>query len=104
MRFYKIALWKAYFDTGYGLMSMPKYILILLGFGDTLASAGNNKVRVLIYGAGFGLLCFILGWLMFKSGFQKATIEVQNNYNLFVAEVRNKLIGVPKKEKYIKKR
>jgi len=89
MKFYKFALWKAYFDTGYGLMSYPKYILILMGIWDIIANKKSNMI--LIVGFIFGLFCFILGWIMFKSGFIEATIEVQNKYNLFVKEVREKI-------------
>jgi len=91
MRFYKFALLKAYFDKGYSLLSYPKYILVLMGFGDVLSSGGESR-RVIIIGLIFGLVCFLLGLFWFKAHVIDAEVEVQNRVNPFVGEVRNSKI------------
>lgn len=88
---YKFCLWKAYFDTGYGMLSMPKYILILLGFGDTIMSQGSNKIRIIILGLVFALVCFLIGWAWFRYDLQEANLEVGNQYNAFVKEMRQSI-------------
>lgn len=90
MRFYKFALWKSYFDTGYGLMSLPKYVLILAGFGDVLSSGGKVS-NIFIGGFIFGIVCFFLGKWWFKVGLAESMNEVGNRYNLFVKQMRRKI-------------
>ena len=92
MKFYNLALHKAYFDTGYGLLSYPKYILILGGVGSLLLTDGRSTLSVALIGCGIGFLCYVIGRWCFKSGFVKASIEVSNKYNQFVEEVRNSKI------------
>ena len=89
MKYYKLALYKAYFDTGYGILSLPKYILVLAGGGSLLLTMGKSTLTVVLLGFLFGIICFFVGRWCFKSGFVKATIEVSNKYNKFVEEVRN---------------
>ena len=87
MRFYKFALWKAFFDKGYSLLSYPKYILILMGVGDVIASGGDST-KVIIFGIAFGFICFLLGMFWFRFKVVNAEIEVGNQYNPFVKEMR----------------
>ena len=90
MKFYTFALWKAYFDKGYGLLSLPKYILFLVGFGDIITSKGNTK-NVLIWGSVFFIFCFFLGWLWYKYRITDAENEVQNQFNPLAYQLRDKL-------------
>ena len=85
MKYYKLALWKNYFDQGYGITSYLKYLIAFFGL------ASRNIKTTMIIGIIYGLLCFLIGYVCIKSGFFKAQIEVSNKYNLFVSEVRNKL-------------
>ena len=87
MKWYKFALWKAYFDKGYSLLSYPKYILILMGVGDVIASGGKST-NVIVIGILFGLFCFALGWFWYAKQIVNAEIEVSNQYNQFVKEMR----------------
>jgi len=87
MKFYKFALWKAFFDKGYSLLSYPKYILILMGVGDVIASGGKST-NVIIVGIAFGIFCFLLGWFWYHNKIVNAEIEVSNQYNPFVHEMR----------------
>ena len=88
MRFYKLALLKAYFEKGYAMLSYPKYVLFLMGLGDVIANDGDYN-RVLIIGFLVGLACFLLGWICYKYNFVDAEIEVGNRFNPFVKEMRN---------------
>lgn len=88
MKWYKLALHKAYFDTGYGLLSYPKYILLMAGGGSILLTGGESTALVVSIGGAIGIFCYFLGRWCFKSGFMKATIEVSNQYNAFVGEIR----------------
>lgn len=91
MKFYKFALWKAYFDKGYALLSLPKYILFLMGMGDIIASQGDTK-NVLMIGSGFFVFCFLLGFIWYHYRITDAENEVQNQFNPFAREVRNSKI------------
>ena len=88
MKWYKLALHKAYFDQGYALLSYPKYILILSGIGSLLLTEGESTFTVAMIGIIIGIGCYLIGMWCFKSGFVKATVEVQNQYNAFVQEIR----------------
>ena len=89
MKYYKLALHKAYFDQGYGLLSYPKYILILSGIGSLLITEGQSTLMVTILGIGIGVGCYFVGRWCFKSGLVVAMREVSNQYNAFVHEMRN---------------
>lgn len=84
---YKFALWKCYFETGYSFLSYPKYILFLMGLGNVMATGGNYNNVVLI-GIIIGILCFVVGWGWFRYDMAEAQIEVNNQYNPFVREMR----------------
>jgi len=92
MRFYKIALLKSYFDCGYAITSYLKYIIAFFGL------ASRDVYTTLIIAVVYGVSCFILGWAAYKYGFVKAQIEVSNNYNEFVKEMRNNLVTTKKKK------
>jgi len=81
-RMYKFAKQKAYFDAGYGASS---YVKVLIGF-TTLATMNPKliAITVLVY----GVLCYFVGYLMFRYKFIEAEKEVLNQNDLFVKEVR----------------
>ena len=87
MRFYKLALLKAYFEKGYSFLSYPKYILFLMGLGDVISNDGDYS-KVVMYGAIIFCLCFVVGWFFFKFEIVNAELEVGNQYNPFVKEMR----------------
>lgn len=86
---YKLALWKSYFDNGYGLTSYPKWLLATVGIGSAIQ--GVSMWWVVLGGIIYGIMCFFLGWLWFKYKWVVAQTEVGNKYNLFVKEMRKKL-------------
>ena len=81
-RHYKFCLHKSYFDQGYGLTNYFKFLIALVG-----VSTLNVRLTLAI---GFVYLpcCYVLGWAWYHYGFQKANIEVQNKFNIFVKEMR----------------
>lgn len=87
MRFYKLALLKAYFDEGYGFTSYFKYLIAFYGM------ASLDVRGTMIVGLGYGVSCFGIGWLIFKSRFKNAQIEVQNRVNPFVGEMRSNYLS-----------
>jgi len=79
---YKFLLWKTYFDKGFSLTNYFKYVLLLFGWGT-----GDVKTTTLI-GIIWVIFCFILGWTWFKFKLIDTEIEVQNQVNPFVKEMR----------------
>ena len=88
---YKFNLWKAYFDTGYSMLSYPKYILFLVGLGDVIANDGEY-IRVLVIGFFLAIVCLVFGKVWFKYRFIDYQLEVQNQYNPLAREIREKFI------------
>ena len=87
MKYYNLALWKAWFDKGYSFLSYPKYALFLMGLGDVISRDGDFT-WIIIIGIAIGVLCFIFGFILYKVGYVEAEIEVSNKYNAFVKEMR----------------
>lgn len=85
MRGYKFCLLKAYFEKGYGLTSYIKYMIAFFG----LASSDVNKT--LIIAVIYGLSCFVVGWIWYKSKYVFAEAEVANQFNLFQREMRKSI-------------
>ena len=79
----KFNLYKTYFDTGFALTQYLKYVLLLFGISSL------NVKATLILAAGYGIGCYILGWVWLHTDFYKAQIEVSNRYNPFVEEMRD---------------
>lgn len=84
MKLFRAALLKRYFDEGYGFTNYFKFLIAFYGM------ASLNVKNTLIMGVAYGLSCFFIGWLIFWSGFKKASIEVDNRVNPFVNEMREK--------------
>ena len=83
MRGYKILLWKAYFDQGYGVTGYLKFIIAFFGL------ASRDVISTLIFSFIYGLLCFLVGYLWFKYNLIDTEQEIRNRFNPFVKEMRN---------------
>lgn len=84
MKFYKFALWKSYFDKGYGVTSYFKYLFAIVGIAGL-----EGKILIPLFIL-YGFSCFFVGWVWYKYGITTAENEVQNKNNLFVQEMRTK--------------
>jgi len=82
MKFLKLARLKYYFNIGYGETSLLKYFIAFFGL------ASNDVTKTMIFGVLYGLGCFIIGYIICRSGFQDAQIEVGNMFNPFVKQMR----------------
>lgn len=80
----KLTRHKKYFDTGLSITNYFKYVIALFGI------ASQNVKYTIIIALIYAILSYFLGWWYLKSGFFKAEIEVGNQYNLFVAQMRKK--------------
>ena len=89
MKFYKLALYKKYFDIGTGITNYFTKVLILTGFAAIVS--GMTVATTLIIAGVYTVFCFILGYAWLKLGIFTAEQEVSNIYNLFVEQVRNKI-------------
>lgn len=85
---YKLMKLKAYFDNGYSLTSYPKWVIATVGIGSAIQ--GYNLLWLFAGGIAYGLVCFLLGFLFLKYGFFEASQEVNNQFNLFVKELRER--------------
>lgn len=89
MKFYKIVLWKAYFDKGWGLMNYPKYAIFLIGAGDVIKNNGDYT-NIIIGTFCVAIFCFLFGKWAYSSGWVSAEEEVRNKIDPFVREIRKK--------------
>lgn len=87
----RLALWKAYFDKGYGIINYAKFFIVIMSAASINNDLGITVVKTIIFAILYGLSCFFLGWWAFRYGFAKEEIEVQNRINPFVVEVRKSL-------------
>jgi len=88
MKYYKLALWKYYFEKGYSIMSYPKWVIAIFGIGEVV----KKNYLIVCFGAFlFLILCILIGKWIWKSGFADAETEVSNVVNPFVKQVRKKL-------------
>lgn len=83
---FKILLLKSYFDAGF---AWSKYLTYFIGF---FALASMDVKTTMIVTLAYGICCFFFGWFLYKYGWIEAQVEVSNQYNRFVHEVRKKLI------------
>lgn len=86
MRFYRILLVKAYFEKGLSLTNYIKYIFAFAGIFDFI----DGKTAV-IFGTFYILFCYFLGRVWFKRGLIETENEINNLFNPFQKEVRDKL-------------
>lgn len=88
-KIYKILLWKAYFDKGFGLLNYVKYILAVAGV--SAAFNGIEIKTIVIIGVIYGIVCLILGRLWFHYKLVDMEAEIQNKINPFQREIREHL-------------
>ena len=83
---FKLVLHKAYFDKGWGLLSYFKYVFALVGLGSLLEGYSLNSVIIgaLVY----GVICYILGFVWIHYRWYEEEIEVTNQFDKFVKEMR----------------
>lgn len=84
MKYYKFCLLKAYFEKGYALTTYFKWMIAFFGV------ASNNILWTMIMGIVYIPICFIIGYGWYKLDFIKAEIEVHNQFDLFVKEMRRR--------------
>jgi hypothetical protein len=82
---YRFFLWKAYLDKGMGFLSPTKYILASYGL------FAQSTINLLVVGFLWLLTCLIVGRCFYIYEWIKIENEIQNQYNPFQVEVRDKL-------------
>jgi len=82
MKGFRFCLHKAYFDTGMGLTNYAKYLIAFFGI------ASSNVKTTLIIAFFYAIFCYFLGRWWYKSKMKIAEIEVGNQFNLFVKQMR----------------
>jgi len=85
MKFFKVLLWKAYFDKGFSFLNYLKYGIAFFGL------ASQDVQTTLIIAGIFGVLCLIFGRLWFYFKLIETENEIQNIFNPFCQEVREGL-------------
>ena len=91
MKFEKKVFWmrqKYYFDLGVGITSLLIKILAVVGIAA--AVQGISKTFLLLAGVFYAVFCYVLGMLYVRYDWFTASIEVNNQLNLFVKEMREK--------------
>ncbi len=80
----KILKHKFRFDIGYGLSSYMKVVLALFGLSSL------NVKATMILALGYGLFCYFFGWFWIRYGWYETSLEIGNQFNFFVSELRKK--------------
>ena len=94
---YKLLLAKAYFDKGWGLTSYMKYVIALFGLysiGENISMTIMMEIAV-VYSIG----CYFLGRMWYNYRLIDTENEINNMFNPFQREMREKLIGIPNNRK-----
>lgn len=86
---FRILLWKAYFDKGFSVLNYLRYPLLIIGFGSTLIHF--SVFWILFFSFIYAGVCFLVGKLWFKYHLINTETEIQNIFNPFCREVREKL-------------
>lgn len=90
---YKANLHYSYFCDGYGLMQFPARFI-------GLASLATLSPKIILWTGFIGaIFVYFIGRYWYISGMKEAQIEVQNNFNIFVRQVRRQ-IGKERKNKH----
>src|SRR3990167_5515124 len=82
---YKFALLYSYFNTGYSFSSPLKWFAAVVGVGEVVK---DNYDMVILGMIIYIIFCIIFGYFIYKWKIVLALQEVENQYNLFVKEVR----------------
>lgn len=86
---YRLLLHKRYFDIGYGFTSIMKYLIALFSGVDAILT--GDMTKVFIAGFSYVIFCYLFGMIFIKFGWYEAEQEVDNQYNMFQKEMREKL-------------
>jgi len=86
MSAFRILLWKAFFDKGFGLLNYLKYILAIAGIGAVFQ--GISFIWIIVIGLIYAVICLILGRWWFKNHLIDVENEINNQFNPFQREVR----------------
>jgi len=89
MKWFRFLLAKRYFDAGYGLTGYLKYVIALVGIGAAIQDI--PLIYIFLSGLGYGIFCYVLGRFWHKYDLVKTEQELNNLFNPFVAQVREKL-------------
>lgn len=89
VKFFKILVAKAYFDKGWSLMNYPKNLLGIIGIGAAFQQF--SLMAIAIIGILFGVFCYFLGRYWYNYGLIETENEIQNIFNPFQKQVREKL-------------
>lgn len=79
---YKAVKAKVYFDHGYGMTNYVKYIIAFTGL------ASKDMTLTLMLGFIYVPACFLIGWYWINHGWYEREIEVSNEFNWFVRQMR----------------
>lgn len=83
---FRLNLHKAYFDKGFGITSYFKYLIIIFG-GYSFQQ--NISLMITFYvSLAYAVFCYFFGWYWFNFGWYEQEIEVGNQFNCFVKEMR----------------
>ena len=91
IKYYKFALWKAYFDRGFGVLGYLKYLIAILGFYSIFE--GISIKYTLTGFVVYGVICFFIGWWWIRGGMADAEMEVNNRIDPFVREMRQEILN-----------
>lgn len=89
MKFYRLLLWKAYFDKGFGLLNYLKYLIAVVGIGAIFK--GVSLFWIAIAGLVYAVVCLVLGRVWFSYKLIETENEIQNIFNPFCKDVRKSL-------------
>ena len=84
-RRFKIILHKAFFDKGYGILGYLKYLIAFFGF------ASGDWITTILLGIIYVPACYVAGRLWYAKGLATAEMEVGNQFNKFVIEMRKSI-------------
>lgn len=90
MRFYRLLLWKAYFDKG---LNITNYIKYFIGLFALFSFWRDIPMEIALIAATlYVAVCPIIGWAWYKYELVETENEIQNRFNPFQREVREKFI------------
>ena len=85
---YRLLVAKAYFDKGWSTSAYLKYVVAVGAI-----KLPSLKMGILL-GLGYGIFCYLLGRWWYNYRLIDTENEIQNKFNPFVGEVREKF-GLP---------
>jgi len=88
MKYFKILLYKSYFDKGWAITNYFKYLFAFSGFFKLI-----DITQAIYIGIFYIIFCFWLGWYWFNRGIIQTENEINNVFNPFQVEIRKKLKG-----------